>query len=74
MHNHYQLVLKLCPGQIEELCDDDVMERWCALFKGPLLVQRYRDGEDLKPFERTAVSDIVRVWRSKLASISWFMR
>ena len=74
MHNHYHLVLKLCPGQIEELCDDDVMERWCALFKGPLLVQRYRDGEDLKPFERTAVSDIVRVWRSKLASISWFMR
>ena len=74
MHNHYHLVLKLCPGQIEELCDDDVMERWCALFKGPLLVQRYRDGEDLKPFERNTVSDIVNVWRSKLASISWFMR
>ena len=74
MNNHYHLVLKLCPLQIDGLADDDVMDRWCALFKGPLLIQRYRDGEDLKPFERNTVSDIVNVWRSKLASISWFMR
>ena len=74
MNNHYHLVVKLCPEQIEALSDDDVMDRWCALFKGPLLIQRYRDGEDLKPFERTTVSDIVKVWRKKLASISWFMR
>ena len=74
MNNHYHLVLKLCPGQIAELSDDDVMDRWCAMFKGPLLVQRLREGEELKPFERTTVSDIVNVWRKKLASISWFMR
>ncbi len=74
MSNHYHLVLKLCPEQIEGLGDDDVMDRWCALFKGPLLIQRYRDGENLEPFERTTVSDIVNVWRSKLSSISWFMR
>jgi REP element-mobilizing transposase RayT len=74
LSNHYHLVLKLCPKQLEGLSDDDIMDRWCALFKGPLLIQRYRDGEDLKPFERTTVSDIVHVWRGKLASISWFMR
>ena len=74
MSNHYHLVLKICPDQIEKLSDDDVMDRWCSLFKGPLLIQRYRDGEGLKPFERTIVSDTVNVWRSKLASISWFMR
>ncbi|MDC1288017.1 transposase [Gammaproteobacteria bacterium] len=74
MSNHYHLVLKICPEQLDELSDDHIMERWCALFKGPLLIQRYREGDDLKSFERTTVSDIVGVWRSKLASISWFMR
>ena len=74
MSNHYHLVLKLCPEQFSDLSDDQIMERWCALFKGPLLVQRYRDGESLSPPERATVSDIVNVWRRKLSSISWFMR
>jgi REP element-mobilizing transposase RayT len=74
MSNHYHLVLKACPEQLDELSDDDIIERWCALFKGPLLIQSYRGGEALKPYERTAITDIVNVWRSKLASISWFMR
>ena len=74
MGNHYHLVLKVCPEQLEDLSEEQIMDRWCALFKGPLLIQNYRNGEDLKPFERAALSDIVNVWRSKLASISWFMR
>ncbi|HKJ53936.1 MAG TPA: transposase [Gammaproteobacteria bacterium] len=74
MSNHYHLVLKISPEQLDGLSDDDIMDRWCALFKGPLLVQNYRNGEALKPFEHAAVSDIVSVWRKRLASISWFMR
>jgi REP element-mobilizing transposase RayT len=74
LSNHYHLVLKVCPEQLEDLSEEEIMDRWCALFKGPLLIQNYRNGEDLKPFERAALSDIVNVWRSKLASISWFMR
>ena len=74
MSNHYHLVLKLCPEQLTDLSDDQVMDRWCALFKGPLLVQRYRGGEALSAFERSTVGDIVNVWRTKLSSISWFMR
>jgi len=74
LSNHYYLVLKVCPGQLDELSEDEILDRWCALFNGPLLVQNYRGGEDLKPFERLAVSDIVNVWRSRLSSISWFMR
>jgi hypothetical protein len=45
MNNHYHLVLKICPEQIEALSDGDVMDRWCALFKGPLIIQRYRDAD-----------------------------
>ncbi len=74
MSNHYHLVLKLCPGQLDDLCDEQIMDRWCAMFKGPLLTQRYRDGETLSIPERSTVGDIVNVWRSKLSSISWFMR
>jgi hypothetical protein len=44
------------------------------LFKGPLLVQRYRQGDTLSGAERATVSDTVNIWRAKLRSISWFMR
>ncbi len=74
MSNHYHLVLKVCPEQLEDLSEDEIMDRWCALFRGPLLIQNYRSGEELKPFERAGVSDIVNVWRTRLSSISWFMR
>ncbi len=74
MSNHYHLVLKLCPEQLVDLTDEQIMDRWCALFKGPLLVQNYRSGESLSSAEQSTVSDIVNIWRIKLASISWFMR
>ena len=74
MSNHYHLVLKLCPEQFNNLSDNQIMDRWCALFKGPLLVQRYRSGESLSAPERATVGDIVNVWRKKLSSISWYMR
>ncbi len=74
MSNHYHLVLKLCPEQLNDLSDDQTMDRWCALFKGPLLVQRYRSGEALSAPEADTVGDIVKVWRAKLSSISWYMR
>jgi REP element-mobilizing transposase RayT len=74
MSNHYHLVLKVCPEQLDGLTVDDVTDRWCALFKGPLLIQNYRSGEALTPAERAGVSDIANVWRKRLSSISWFMR
>ena len=74
MSNHYHLVLKLCPEQLDGLSDEQIMDGWCALFNGPLLIQNYRNGEALSSAERSTVSDIVNVWRTKLGSISWFMR
>lgn len=74
MSNHYHLVLKLSPDQLVDRSDDEIMDRWCALFKGPLLIQRYREGDALSTAESTTVRDIVDVWRNKLSNISWFMR
>lgn len=74
MSNHYHLVLKLQPEQHNHLTDDQIMDRWCTLFKGPLLIQRYRESETLSAPELATLGDIVNVWRGKLSSISWFMR
>jgi REP element-mobilizing transposase RayT len=74
MSNHYHLVLKLCPEQLQDESDEQIMDRWCAMFKGPPLVQRSRQGDVLTAPERSSVADIVNVWRAKLSSISWFMR
>ena len=58
----------------EKWTDDDVIERWLQLFKGNMLVDRYRRGETKTQGERDAVADIAATWRSRLMEISWFMR
>ena len=50
------------------------MERWTSLFKGPLLVQRWRAGEVLDSAELQAVSEYINVFRSKLGNLSWFVK
>jgi REP element-mobilizing transposase RayT len=74
MSNHYHLVVKLNPGESEGWSDDKVLQRWTALFRGPLLVQRYRAGEPLSAAEQDAVRSIAAVYRARLGSLSWFMK
>jgi hypothetical protein len=62
------------PEQVEELPDSEIIDRWCCLFKGPTIVQQYLQGQALNSLEKATVSDIVAVWRKRLANISWFMR
>ena len=74
MSNHYHLVVKLNPGEANRWSDDEVLERWTALFRGPLLVQRYRNGASLTPMERDTLRSVASVFRNRLASLSWFMK
>lgn len=74
MSNHYHRVVKLDPEQITHLTDKEVVSRWLSLFKGPLLIQRFQSGASLSLQERDTVSDIITVWRSRLADLSWFMK
>ena len=74
MSNHYHLVLHIDRDRCLALTDDQVIERWCLLFQGPLLVQRYRAGQPLSRAERVTLGEIVGVWRERLMDISWFMR
>ncbi|MDJ0761224.1 MAG: hypothetical protein QNJ19_17655 [Woeseiaceae bacterium] len=74
MSNHYHLVVKLNPNEARAWSDDEVLTRWTALFKGPLLVQRYRAGEALGTAEAATLKSMIAVLRTRLTSLSWFMK
>ena len=74
MSNHLHLVVKINEAEAKVWSDDEVIQRWCALFKGPLLVQRYVQGITLSQAEQKTIDDIAAVWRQRLGSLSWFMK
>jgi hypothetical protein len=74
MSNHYHVVLRVDRDAVTGWSDEEVMERWTRLFRGPLLVQRQLAGETLTAPERATVTDIAAVWRTRLYNVSWFMR
>ena len=51
MSNHYHIVVKLNPDEASHWSMDEVFNRWCALYKGPLLIRKYLDGEDISQAE-----------------------
>ena len=74
MSNHYHLVVKLNPDEPDTWSDDEVLNRWTAIFRGPLLVQRYRAGEPMSPAELDTLQSTTAVFRNRLSSLSWFMK
>jgi len=74
MNNHYHLVVKLAPDRARTWSDDEVLERWAALYRGPLLMQRYREGETLSAAEQGSLASFSKVFRTRLTSLSWFMK
>jgi hypothetical protein len=45
MSNHYHLVLHVNKEQAKKWDNDKVIQRWLRLYKGPVLIQRYLQGE-----------------------------
>lgn len=74
MSNHLHIVIKLCPAQAQSWSNTEVIERWLSLFKGPLLIQQWQAGESLSKTQLDTVSDMIEVYRERLASLSWFMK
>jgi len=74
MSNHCHLVVNIDVDKAKELTVDEVIDRWCRLYRGPEVVQRYRAGRSLTNAERGSVSTIAAVWRARLSDLSWFMR
>lgn len=74
MSNHLHIVLKLTPDAVDAWTHQDVAQRWTALFKGPLLLQKWMAGDNLSQAERDTTSDILETYRKRLTSLSWFMK
>lgn len=74
MSNHYHLVVKINPEKTASWPDEQVLNRWCRLFKGPVLVQRWLNGEILSKPEQQSVRSIASVYRKRFGSLSWFMK
>ncbi len=66
MSNHYHLMVKLTPEEVTPWSNDEVLARWCSLYKGPPLVQRYRRGDNLCAAERRRVEQYAVTFRARL--------
>ncbi|MEM1261327.1 MAG: hypothetical protein AAGH76_02945 [Pseudomonadota bacterium] len=74
MSNHYHLVVKLTPQESEHWTDEEVLNRWTALFKGTALVQRFQQDEPVTAAQAETLKATISVYRQRLASLSWFMK
>ena len=74
MSNHYHVVVRINPGEVQAWSNHEVAERWLRIFNGPMLVRQYLAGVALSRAEQNRVSDYLNTWRERLCNISWFMR
>jgi len=74
MSNHYHVVLHVRKDQMDAWSDREVIRRWHRLYKGSLISQKFAAGEVLLEAEAKLLKEQVNLWRSRLCSISWFMK
>jgi hypothetical protein len=74
MRNHYHVVVHVDAERATSWSKTEVIQRWCCLYKGNLLSQRFMRGDCLGRSELDVLQDCIDVWRERLSSISWFMK
>jgi len=73
MSNHYHLVLRVNREEASQWSTREVVTRWCQIYSGPPVAQRYLNLETLNASELYIVNELARTWRERLYDISWFM-
>jgi hypothetical protein len=73
MSNHYHLNLFVDLNCAAEWSEREVARRWTAIHKMPELVHRYLEKE-VSLAEQDAAKIIIAIWRTRLVSISAFMK
>ena len=74
MSNHYHLVVHINRDKAAALSNHEVVERWQQEHKLPSLVSRWLLGQLTSDAETEACLLLIDAWRSRLWSLSWFMK
>ena len=74
MSNHYHVVLKIDDRGAKDLTDLEVVQHWHHLFKGSPLTKSFENNEKIEEHDKDYLKATIKSWRSRLCSISWFMR
>lgn len=74
MSNHTHVVVYVDEQTAVRWSVYDILSRWHQMFKGTYLTQAYMDGEVLTEVEYQTVKETAQIYKSRLCSISWFMR
>jgi len=74
LSNHYHIVVRIDKDQALRWSDEEVTDRWCQLFNGDLIIERWRSGELKSKAEKTVAKKAIDTWRHRLFGLSWFMR
>ncbi len=72
MSNHFHIVLKV--NSTKEWNATQVLMTWCSLYSLPVLCDRYLKGEIETEAELRKVKEYVAEYRSRLMSVSWYMK
>lgn len=74
MSNHFHLVVRIAPSKAVNWSDREVVRRWRQVYQGPPVIDRYVQGQPMSRAERVQLHVLIKTYRARLASISWFMR
>lgn len=74
MSNHYHLVVHINRDKAKALSNHEVVDRWQKEHKLPSLVSRWLSGQLTTDAETEACLLLIDAWRSRLWSLSWFMK
>lgn len=74
MQNHFHVVLFIDSPAQQEATSHDVVTRWHQLHHGTQLSARFLNNEPLEAYEQQQLDALINLWRTRLASISWYMR
>lgn len=74
MSNHYHVVLKVDFSQAQSWSDEEVADRWLAIYSGQRKVKRWLSADERAHDKASLARSTVAAWRQRLYDLSWFMR